>query len=140
MDVATINPRIPCSILAAEDIAFLKRFGFEAEQTKENGEDKTYFYAPEYHSSDFDESGNEADEIDLAHRLKSIVKRSDGALAFLYVDIAYAGSKYEYDSIGGGAIFATARSCKLMSTAGWIEKQIERLNRNNKPARKKGRK
>lgn len=141
MDVATVYPLIPNSILTEEDMAFFGKYGFEAKRVTENDKSKTYLFAPKYATLHPDlKTGIAYYEDKLIEKLQEIIKRSNGELRYLYVKVFNVWTSCIPHFYTAHIIFITTHSCKHSCTETWLLKQQQKYNRNNKPARKKGRK
>lgn len=131
----TVSPEIPCEFITAEDIEFIKRFGFETEEFDKSGVKHCYFYAPEYSSVALDIINGEEIEIGeekLFRVFQKILRRSKGKLPYIYLSFVHTCSRYRPDGFGGSAVFITDKTIKWVSTWGWLSKQKGKAERNNK--------
>lgn len=122
---SVFQPSIPKHLLTEEDRDFLSAFRIDRDP---DGDDKLYLFAEDWCTNAVieDEGGTERklDEYDLFTRFQEIIRRSNGALPWIYKETSYTCSKMREDGFGGSAVFITADDVQFTGTSMWLEQRI----------------
>src|ERR1039457_4303813 len=122
-----IQPMIPKRLVTEEDLKLLEAFNIKAYPEKSNNEETHYFFASEWSGSAYVEKDGKEVEIsedDIFACFQEIIRRSNGEILWVSLELGYFCSKDRPDGYGGYAVFVTAADIQYCSTSHWLEQRI----------------
>ena len=122
-----IQPMIPKRLVTEEDLDLLDAFNIKVYPEKSNNEESHYFFAPEWSGSAYMEKDGkdiELSEDDIFACFQKIIRRSNGEIPWVSLELGYSCSKDRPDGYGGYAVFITADDVQYSSTSQWLEQRI----------------